>query len=200
MRTITYLRDPHETRASIRQQLLHARHTAGHIAGTDQSVVSQLDASISLAARLFLMISIGDFGHSISIGQPITWGEGSLQNVIDDTFAPGTSRLESFRFSKIFTALNLERIAGIKICWTSNLADHLLMNDDEKTVTLFHCVTFLKLHQDSDWYVSTSLETAKSRLNANSAKCSIERRFNLRNDSYTSSSSPKQLAIYEKIF
>jgi hypothetical protein len=152
MKIIAYLRDPHETRASIRQKLI-SRHTAGQ---TDPPSASELDASITLAARLFLMISIGDFGLSITVGQPIPWGEGSLQEVVDIAFAPNAGSLETFRLPKIFNALNLERIAGIKVCWTSNLADHLLMNDDEGTVTLFHHVTFLKLHRESDWCVMRS--------------------------------------------
>ena len=158
MEIIGYLRDPQETRASIRQKLL-LRHTTGQTQpppSSQQPVAqntstSDLDASITLAARLFLMISVGEFGHSVSIGRPIPWGEDSLQTVVDDTFAPGTGQIESFRITKNFNALNLERIARIKVFWTSNLAEHLLLNDDEGTVTLFHHVTFLKMHQESDW-------------------------------------------------
>lgn len=158
MEIIRYLRNPQETRASIRQRLL-LMHTTGQTQpppsaqqpAAQTPSTSALDASITLAARLFLMISIGDFDHSVTIGHPNQWGEGSLQPVVNDIFAPGIGQVETFRLPKIFNALNLERIAGIKVFWTSNLADHLLLNDDEGTVTLFHHVTFLKMHQESDW-------------------------------------------------
>ncbi|PMD14935.1 hypothetical protein NA56DRAFT_582775 [Hyaloscypha hepaticicola] len=146
MRIVAWLRDPNEDRGTIRRKL-QAKHTAGQ---TNLVAVSDLDASMTLAARVLLMVSIGDFGLSVTIGQPILWESGPLQRVVDGVFEPATGHLETFRLPKIFNAVNLGRIAGIKVCWTSNLADHLLMNDDEGMVTLFHHVTFLKLHQKSD--------------------------------------------------
>jgi len=51
------------------------------------------------------------------------------------------------KLEKIFNAMNLEHIAGIEVRWTSNLADHLRMRDDDKAVEIFHYATFLRLHQ-----------------------------------------------------
>ena len=49
---------------------------------------------------------------------------------------------------KGFTARNLGWIAGFRIEWTTNLAQHLLFSDDEKTVRIFPHVRFLKLHEE----------------------------------------------------
>jgi hypothetical protein len=54
---------------------------------------------------------------------------------------------ESVKLEKIFNARNLEHIAGIKVRWTSNLADHLRMRDDDTAVELFHYASFLRFHQ-----------------------------------------------------
>ena len=150
MRIVAYLSDVSETRASIRQKLRDTRPATQ----PDPPKDAELDASITLAARLLLMIPVGDFGLSLPAGRPIPWADGTVKEVVDELFAPVTGPHDPVRLPKVFNALNLGRIAGIKISWTSNLADHLLMNDDEGTVTLFHHITFLKLHQGSDWYVS----------------------------------------------
>jgi hypothetical protein len=34
--------------------------------------------------------------------------------------------------------------------WTSNLADHLLMRDDDTKVILFHHACFLRKHRDGN--------------------------------------------------
>ena len=44
---------------------------------------------------------------------------------------------------------NLEKIAGIQVRWTSNLADHLALRDDDKKVMLFHQASFLELSKES---------------------------------------------------
>jgi len=55
------------------------------------------------------------------------------------------------KLEKFFNARNLERIAGIKFRWTSNLADHLRMRDEGTVVEIFHYASFLRLHQN--WYI-----------------------------------------------
>jgi hypothetical protein len=53
---------------------------------------------------------------------------------------------DSIKLEKSFNALNVQRIGGIKIWWTNNLADHLRMMDDDKAVFVFHHASFLE-HQ-----------------------------------------------------
>ena len=48
------------------------------------------------------------------------------------------------KLEKQFNALNLHRIAGIRIFWTDNLADHLRMMNDDKTVAIFYHASFLE--------------------------------------------------------
>jgi hypothetical protein len=48
------------------------------------------------------------------------------------------------KLEKQFNALNLQRIGGIRISWTDNLADHLRMMDDDKTVAVFYHASFLE--------------------------------------------------------
>jgi len=49
--------------------------------------------------------------------------------------------------NKIFTARNIDRIGGIRIRWTNNLADHLRLSDDDGAVFIFHHASFLKFQQ-----------------------------------------------------
>lgn len=64
----------------------------------------------------------------------------------------------SIRFPKSFTARQLEHVAGIKIIWTSNLLDHLLILDDDERVKvhIFHQVTLLENNQKLPKFVSAT--------------------------------------------
>jgi hypothetical protein len=51
------------------------------------------------------------------------------------------------KLEKLFNARSLERIGGISIDWTNNLADHLRVKDDRNDkikVAIFHYASFLK--------------------------------------------------------
>lgn len=108
---------------------------------------AQVETGVVLAARIWSISSIGDLKQCLSFGSNVAWRSGSLSDILMDyyTFPPKTA--ENFKIPKLFNAVNLSRIAGIKICWTSNLLDHLQMTDDDRTVHIFHHVSFLKLHQ-----------------------------------------------------
>jgi hypothetical protein len=109
-----------------------------------------LGDSIALVTRLFVMMEIGgDPQLGFSGRPPLHWEEGSLKEFIHHYFneTPEPNH-EGVKLEPIFTARNLELVAGIKIEWTSNLADHLRMvGDGEKTVTIFHHASFLRWHQ-----------------------------------------------------
>ena len=107
----------------------------------------QHENSINLVARLLLMIKFGDIPHECGGGRHIEWDHGSLQVFVHKYFSrPPTGGYERIKLEKTFNALNLQRIAGVQIRWTDNLADHLRMMDDDKTVAVFHHVSFLE-HQ-----------------------------------------------------
>ncbi|RYP10746.1 hypothetical protein DL765_008014 [Monosporascus sp. GIB2] len=68
------------------------------------------------------------------------------------------------KFGIVFNARNLERIAGFKVKLTTNLADHLLLRAEVKTVTVFHHATFLRRQQNynsifSPDFVDETLQT-----------------------------------------
>ncbi|KAL8877912.1 MAG: hypothetical protein Q9198_004171 [Flavoplaca austrocitrina] len=67
-------------------------------------------------------------------------------NLVNTVFPPPSS-LDTVKLPQTFTAANLEKIAGIRIVWTNNLADHLLLRDDDTKVMLFHHVSALYLQR-----------------------------------------------------
>ncbi len=105
-----------------------------------------INSSIDLAARLYLMISIGDSRYAVSSGTPLIWDQGSLKDFLS-TYLNGFVELsdKDIRFEETFNACTLARIAGIKVKWTNNLIDHLrIIEGNEKVVEIFHHASFLK--------------------------------------------------------
>ena len=116
-----------------------------------------LNASITLAARVWLAISIDSSQHFLTPGHLVAWDNGSddgkLSQAVHDALWSNTPTAEKVKLSKVFTAANLEKIAGIEVQWTSNLADHLSLRDDDTKVMLFHQASFLELHKLSKKFV-----------------------------------------------
>jgi hypothetical protein len=105
----------------------------------------QLESSINLVARLLLMIRVGDVPQECS--RPLKWEEGNLGEFVHECFSTSpTRRNDRIKLEKSFNALNVQRIGGIKILWTDNLADHLKMMEDDTAVSVFHYASFLE-HQ-----------------------------------------------------
>jgi hypothetical protein len=114
-----------------------------------REVTTQNPASIDLAARLLLMMEIGDLEHGF-IGQgELDWNIGTLKEFVHRYFTkPDTPSTEYVKLEKRFNARNLERVAGFNVIWTNNLADHLRMTEDDR-VAIFHHATFLKWQKKS---------------------------------------------------
>lgn len=107
--------------------------------------------SIFVAARVWSMIHIGEDEQAITPGQtPIVWRDGILKQRVEDCFGRDSPTTEVVKLPKIFNALNLDKMGGIQIVWTSNLAEHLLMMDDDTKVIVFHHASFLRRHRDGD--------------------------------------------------
>lgn len=116
--------------------------------------LATINASLTLAVRIWLSTSIDSLQRMVTPGNPILWDSGrSLDDAIDNVFPPKGQSTEMVQLPKAFTAANLEKIAGIQVQWTSNFADHLSMKDDDTKIMLFHQASFLELHRDSTWYV-----------------------------------------------
>ena len=105
-----------------------------------------LESSIDLAARLYLMMNIGINKYPVSGQSQLIWDAGSLKDFLDRHFdEPQVLSNSNIKLERMFTARNIGRLAGIQIKWTSSLADHLRMiNDDDKLVAIFHHASFLK--------------------------------------------------------
>lgn len=84
-----------------------------------------LDTTLDLAVRLSLMIEIGAVPNGFSGHAPLQWTDGKLSAVLAQHFAERSNNTqEHVLLQRGFTARNIERIAGIRLKWTNNLADH----------------------------------------------------------------------------
>ncbi|KAF1994120.1 hypothetical protein P154DRAFT_557415 [Amniculicola lignicola CBS 123094] len=134
-----------ESRTTVRQRL------RSKFASDQENAFEQItDNSIDLAARLLTMVNIGGDDHFVLPPTALIWSSGSLQNFLHDHFSePQVLSNTVIKMERMFNAYSMQRIAGIKIKWTSNLADHLRMVDaDDKVVAIFHHASFLLHHPE----------------------------------------------------
>jgi hypothetical protein len=144
--TVHFLRDPGATRQSIKDKLIRKYPD---LASSDYD--DWIFKSVNFAVRLWLMLDVGDYMSGVLPGQTrLCWGEESIRNLINSEFNINPVLDSNIKLEKMFNACNLERLAGIKICWTNNLADHLRMMDDDRRVAIFHHAFFLQCHKT--WY------------------------------------------------
>ncbi|CAF9943768.1 MAG: hypothetical protein ALECFALPRED_001220 [Alectoria fallacina] len=103
--------------------------------------------SIFLTVRLWLMLNVGSSALlTIFPGRSSPeWTEDqSLDDFIDSCFPASEwgPRLSQWPFS--LNASNLERVGGFELVWTDHLADHLYLNEDLGTITIYHHVQVLR--------------------------------------------------------
>lgn len=105
-----------------------------------------LENGLNLAARIWLMLFVGEYRQIIGPTQRrIVWKEdGSILGLLELEFSNQAEVKDNVKLERLFTARNMERIAGLEIIWTSNLADHLRLFDDDTRVAIFHQACFLK--------------------------------------------------------
>ena len=103
--------------------------------------------AIDLAVRLLLMIRVKATSESGIIGlhTSILWQEyWSLDDLIATQFSfSPPNRLEKPRWPHMLNARMLERIGNFKTVWTDDLQDHLLLDEDDKSIRLYHHATVL---------------------------------------------------------
>jgi hypothetical protein len=111
----------------------------------------ELEACMILAARLVCMLSIGHVKNFVPPGTVLEWSGSADCKIKDHVKAQFSTNFEEvdIKLPRLFNAMNLERIAGIEICWSSNLADHLMMKEDDTVVTIFYHAAFLKVQSMS---------------------------------------------------
>ncbi|KAI1369407.1 hypothetical protein F5Y08DRAFT_152819 [Xylaria arbuscula] len=97
------------------------------------------------------MTSIGEPPLGTDGPNTIHWNAGTLRDFTTAYFGPAGSGVklqpDKLQIGRIFTALNLNKIGGMRIEWTRNLADHLRLVDDDKTVSVFDCVAYLRFQR-----------------------------------------------------
>ncbi|XPS80193.1 hypothetical protein M3J09_012154 [Ascochyta lentis] len=146
------------SRESIREEL-RLKITAPGRPNEDEI----LDGAVDLAARLYTMVNVAVDTRMISEQTRLKWTAGSLKEALQVHFKePQILGHFGLRLDPMFTGCNLERIAGIRIVPTDNLADHLRMMDRDGTIAVFHNVSFLRRHVSTvlpDELVAETLQT-----------------------------------------
>lgn len=114
---------------------------------------------INFAAGVITPVNIGTVPNEVTKRRHLKWSSGTLRSLVAEYFneSPGLT-LEHLRLPKAFDAWSLRKVGGIKIRFTDNLADHLLLVEDDTVVLVFHHVSYLK-HQDKEYVDSTKLRT-----------------------------------------
>ena len=102
--------------------------------------------SIFLAVRLWLMLNVGSSAFLTLFpgrSSPEWTDDQSLDSFIDSCFPASDwgPRLSQWPFS--LNTYNLERVGGFEIVWTDHLADHLYLNEDLGTISIYHHVQVL---------------------------------------------------------
>lgn len=107
-----------------------------------------IDRSVDLCVSLMLMVEVGEHEFGFWGLRPVCWADGALDRFVAKYFEPEAPlAVDNPRLGKLFTARNLTRIGGVGVRWTTNLADHLRLADDDQTVFIFHIAGFLQLQK-----------------------------------------------------
>ena len=145
---IRLLKDLGEARRT-RLQLIDLVFNSPFFTWDDSMVGEYLAPSlIDLAVDVWSMLSIAKFPGDISYDEPIPWEDDvTLTDLVHKCF-PLYPFSDIVKMPQAFTAAHLEKIGGIQVVWTSNLADHLLLKEDDTKLMLFHQVSILRLHRN----------------------------------------------------
>lgn len=119
-----------------------------------------IETSIDMCASLLGMVECGKQEFVFSGRNPILWAGGSLRDCLAQRFpAQTTLDARNLRLTKGFTGRSLSRIGGIKIKWTTNLVDHLLLTDDDQAVFIFQSPSFLMMQKQWVFHVEIPART-----------------------------------------
>ena len=141
LKVIRYVKDGDQTRDSLVGKLQEQRVVADK---------ASIEDTIELATRLLLILSIGNPKHSLTSGQRIIeWKGGTLGELVTDYFSSSHTLCNHVKLPRLFNALHLD--CRPKSTWIHNLADHLLLREDDTKVYIFHYASFLRCHKSGDW-------------------------------------------------
>lgn len=131
-------------RSSIEQSLLK-RHPDLTAPGSSNGDL--LRCSIDLVVRLLTMLDVGVLPRTYTGRYTLEWTNPTwtVSDFLEETFKPQrVMSHDGIRLGPHFTARNLDLIVGLNVELTTNIADHLLLREEEKTVLIFHHASFLK--------------------------------------------------------
>ncbi|KAI0144541.1 hypothetical protein GGR57DRAFT_325479 [Xylariaceae sp. FL1272] len=127
------------------------------------AAIDACENSIDLAVRLLLMLKVGVVRHEVSPYDCLIWDKGSLASFVCRHFNQPPILDDHIRFSKNFNAWSIDVIGGVEIVFTDNIADHLLLINDDSAVLIFHHASFLEYQKSSclfpDGFVNETLRT-----------------------------------------
>lgn len=119
----------------------------------------RIDRAINLASGFLLPLNFKSVGgarrgavvaweDNDCLGQTVTKSVMMMANGSIASQSGCNSCNSAWTFSKKFNARQLSRVAGFEIIWTSNLLDHLLVQDEDEKVKvhIFHHVKVLENH------------------------------------------------------
>jgi len=106
---------------------------------------------VTLCLRLWLMINIRDRrdGGIVAGVRDIEWNDSiSVASFIQSSLPDGSATFSTDEksFDDEFNVLSLKRLAGVRLVFTDNLADHLVFHRDTRRLHIFRCGYFLALH------------------------------------------------------
>lgn len=110
-----------------------------------QVPVEYCEEIVFFTARLLVMMNVGRFMSEAHLRRNVPWDSSSLRDCMKDYFSEDPQMsCESVKLPKAFNAWSIETVGGIKVRLTDNLADHLLLVEDDTTVLVFHHASFLE--------------------------------------------------------
>ena len=133
----------------FQQSRLHGAGNAQSVHHRDVSINNALD----LAIRLWLMLYVGCDSAVLYPGRSrLVWGKSETLNDFVQKCFPARvldTRPKNEEGPLLVPAgmniHSLKRVGGFDIVWTDHLADHLLLNDDLGTISLFHHASLLQM-------------------------------------------------------
>ena len=147
IKVVTLLKAKRATRGSVKRQIcsLYLYSAASMEQGQNELFAEHW---IDLAVRLWLMIDCSTLPRCNTPGLDSSKPRDQELTVNLKSAFPKSPGHLSVKLGKPFKVQNLNEIAGIGVVWTDNLANHLLLLEDEDLkVCLFHHVTYLKCQE-----------------------------------------------------
>jgi hypothetical protein len=128
-------------RGKSREEILDALRSTS-------TAVESSERLVNLAGRLLVMMRFGVTKHQVLSRRCLRWEKGPLQEFVHDLFSePPKLGSEQIRLPKSFDAWAIANVSGIAIAFTDNLADHLLLVEDDTKLLVFHHASFLEYHR-----------------------------------------------------